>query len=130
MVWDMSTQRAPALIGLRNNDAPWLDLLNEPGDYERVACVINRTIARSFQVDAQRHGAAFAAKVATQAEGKRRAEIIARWFEVLRREFGFSLAQTLDELPRALRAELDGGSYQPPGRNMLWSLQGDADLVH
>ncbi len=42
-----------------------------------------------------------------------------RWFKVLRMEKKLSIERCVDELPKALRAELDGLPYQPHARS-LW----------
>ena len=59
----------------------------------------------------------------TQAEIKRRFDICLRWFKELRFERKFSIERCVDEMPKALRAELDGLPYQPHGRS-LWMPEG------
>lgn len=111
-------------IGPIEDPRPFLSLLNERGNYPLVARKFASTLAASFAEDARRNGAEFVRKIHTQDEEKRRAEILGKWFRRLRGDLGFSLNRTLDELPRALRAELDGGSYTPPEKNRLWAPGG------
>ncbi len=79
-----------------------------------------RILASSFRADRERNGADYEARIHTQTEERRRADILGRWFRELRGA-GFSYARTMDELPKALRAELDGGCYTPPERHRLWT---------
>jgi len=103
---------------------PFLRLIRHPQEHRRVVAAFMQTLAGSFELDKQRNGAEFAKRIHTQSEERRRSEIIARWFRRLRGDLGFSLSRALDELPRALRAELDGGSYTPPEGNTLWAPGG------
>lgn len=107
-----------------SNPAPFRQLANRPGDYDRVATAFARILRASFREDERRHGRAFVDRIHTQAEEKRRAEIIGKWFRELRGGLGFSLSRTLDEIQRALRTELDGGTYTPPEGNRLWAPGG------
>lgn len=49
----------------------------------------------------------------TQAEHRRRGEILVKWFRVLRAEKKWALDRTLQALPDALDAELSGTTYVP-----------------
>lgn len=103
--------------------APYLALANSPQDYRRVADAFVRILKASFDEDARRSGQAFADRVHTQGEERRRARILGKWFRELRNS-GFSTSRTLDEVQRALRTELDGGTYTPPEGNRLWAPGG------
>jgi hypothetical protein len=52
----------------------------------------------------------------TKNDVKRRFDILAKWFKVMRGDLGWSLQRALDTLPRALRAELDGEEFVPDNR--------------
>lgn len=66
----------------------------------------------------------------TRSEIKRRTEICAKWTLVLRRDLKWSIHRILDELPRALRCELDGISYTPTRSDAhTWSASNGRDLV-
>jgi len=58
-------------------------------------------------------GRAFRERVQTQAELKRRSEIMARWFRVFRGDLGYSISQCEMEIGKALRSELDGTLFTP-----------------
>jgi hypothetical protein len=49
----------------------------------------------------------------TQAEHRRRGEILVKWFRTLREEKKWALDRALQALPDALDAELDGRTYEP-----------------
>jgi len=103
---------------------PFLSLVDRPEDKRRTLNGFTNILAGSFREDERRQGKEFVRRIHTLAEEKRRAEIIGRWFRVMRAELGYSLSRTLDEIPRALRTELDGGKYTPPERDQLWAPGG------
>lgn len=103
---------------------PFMDLVRDEEQLRRVFASIVATIDRSFREDATRYGQEHAKRVRTDTEMKRRADILGRWFRVMRGELDWGVARTLDELPRALRAELDGGTYTPPEARSLWAAGG------
>ena len=77
---------------------------------DRVGQVTNsiiKTIRDSFRNDIVLR------PVMTQAEIKRRFDVCIRTFVELRRDLGWSVARILDALPKALRANLDGGTWTP-----------------
>jgi len=76
--------------------------------------MFERELRKSFNTDEKRMGRAFRERVQTQAELKRRCEIMARWFRVFRGDLGYSIARCESEMARALRSELDGELYTPP----------------
>jgi len=76
--------------------------------------MFERELRKSFATDEHRMGKAFRERVQTQAELKRRSQIMARWFRVFRGDLGYSLARCEAEMGRALRSELDGELYTPP----------------
>ncbi len=57
----------------------------------------------------------------TAAEVKRRSEKCVAIFKVLRGDLKWSLDKIIDHLPRYLRAELDGTSWEPEARQALWT---------
>jgi len=103
---------------------PFADLTKDQRQYHVAMRRFVAILAESFRTDAARLGADRAAKLHTQAEERRRADILGRWYRDLRHA-GHSHERSMDELSRALRAELDGAPYTPPERNRLWA-PGDA----
>lgn len=104
---------------------PFADLLNHPGQAGEVTEKLEAMIMESFATDAAREAIAKGTTgkaVVTGAEVKRRFDILADWFKVMRGDMGWSMSRTFDELPRALRAQLDGEIYIPDSRNM-WAPQ-------
>ena len=100
--------------------SPFADLLRTPADFMRCCHGIERALAMSFAEDEARGGPDYRARVQTETEQKRRAEICGQWFRRLRGDLGYTIANTLDELPRALRATLDEDStYQPPPKGRM-----------
>ena len=111
--------RSPSAI-----NSPFADLVSKPEDFKKVINTMTNALAASFNRDEQLHGVAFREKIQTQAEVKRRTDILGRWFRVLRGDCGLSLIRALDELPKALKAEINGEEYTPPEKNRLWSPEG------
>ena len=114
----------PAAI--KHRVTPFADLLNTPEQFKRVEAAFERILADSFMEDERRSGKEFVARIKTQLEIRRRANILGKWFRILRGELGHGMIRTMDELPKALRKELDGESYTPPQKNKLWSPKGVA----
>jgi len=107
-----------------HSKSPFADLLNE-GQAAEVSIRFEQIIMESFATDAGREAIAKGAQgraVVTTAEVKRRFNILADWFKVFRGDMGWSLKRCLDELPRALRAKLDGEIYVPDKR-ASWAPQ-------
>lgn len=100
---------------------PFVELLNNPGQAGEVTQRFEQMIMESFAVDAARKAIASGSTGQAEvkaAELKRRFNILADWFKVMRGDMGWSMSRTFDELPRALRAQLDGEIYVPDSRNM------------
>lgn len=57
----------------------------------------------------------------TAAEIKRRFDILAGWFGVMKGDLGWSLQRVMDSLPIALQKTLAGESYTPDVRHAAWS---------
>ncbi len=72
---------------------------------------IEQAIARSFRDDNAR---------VTGAEVRRRFAICERLLRHLRGDLGWGLQRALDHLPRYLRCELDGASWEPDART-IWT---------
>ena len=85
-------------------------LVNE-GAVGRVVRGFERVIARSFQQDKGTR---------TQAEVRRRFDICARIFRMLRGDLKWTVPRILDHLGEYLRAELDGLPWTPNERS-LWT---------
>lgn len=106
--------------------APFAELLTEPGQVGEVTLQFERMIQDSFATDAVRdlqvNGVRGQPKV-TAAEIRRRFEILAYWFKVLKGDMCWSLQRVIDELPRVLRTVLDGGQYVPNVRRSMWTPQ-------
>jgi len=95
-------------------------------DEEQAAAVLNgfiRNLKISFIEDARREGKnleQIKGKI-TEAEKRRRVEIIAMWFRRLRGDYGFSAIRSVELSGKALRAELDGETFTPPVERKLWA---------
>jgi hypothetical protein len=81
----------------------------------RVVRAIEDAIMLSFGRDAARDGRE---PRMTGDEVKRRFDMCVSIFKTLRGDLGWSIERTLDNLPRLLRAELDGVPWIPDGRAM------------
>ena len=106
---------------LFNKSSPFAEFLNNPQDALKVSNRFHNIIMRSFATDAARKAQANGSRAeirATEAEVTRRFNFLVGWFRTLRGDMGMSLQRTLDELPQALRAELDEGTYVPSPRTM------------
>lgn len=104
-------------------NTPFSDLVDKPGQIGLVTQKFEKMIFDSFAVDAARKAMETGSKglsSVTMAETKRRFDILADWFKTLRGDMGWSVSRTLDELPRALRAQLDGEVYVPSVRS-VWA---------
>lgn len=107
-----------------------IDVLRElaNGDPERVRRIVARiahVVAETFEEDRSRSGIVLLRGVSpTDAEAKRRTNLAYDWFIRLRVEAGYSSTKALDFLPRALRAELDGESWEPPPAERGWTAEG------
>lgn len=80
--------------------------------FRRVTARITKTIEGSFIEDRSR---------ITGREVRRRFTICERWFRALRSEHGWSVPRILDNLPRILRADLDGAPFDPTAERLIWS---------
>jgi hypothetical protein len=103
---------------------PFYRLLDNPEQYEATVRRMMMILAGSFRTDQQRTGKGYRSKAVTEHEKRRRMTILIKWFRLMRSESGYSLQRTLDELPRALRTELDGRVFEPPPKNRLWTPEG------
>jgi len=66
----------------------------------------------------------------TRDEFKRRTQICAKWLLTLRNDIGWAAQRALDELPKALRCELDGIPYSPTREGKdTWSVDNGRDLI-
>ncbi len=91
--------------------SPLTDLLQTPASLSAVTIGIQRAVERSLKSHPMRK--------LTRDEVKRRFGICVRWFKVLRVEKKLSIERCVDEMPKALRAELDGRPYEAHARS-LW----------
>lgn len=111
--------------GERRERRPFLGVASNRNALRTAYRIFHDTVEQSFAEDQRHHGEFFVTKTRTKHEEKRRLRICFRWFEVMRRDYSFSLQRIADELPRALRTELNGGTYSPPERQTLWAPEGD-----
>jgi len=92
------------------------EFLNSPEQLATVTQRIEGMLFDSFKEDARKSRSREIQ--VSNSEMRRRFEILTNWFRVLRGDMGYSLQRTLDEMPMALRAELDGVPYVPNQRTM------------
>jgi hypothetical protein len=110
-----------------NDAAPFADLIDRPDQQEALVRYIIQTVTRSY-AEAVAHlpppaRAAAIARARSDTEDRRRAQIC---FEALRawRHHGYALQRACDELPRALRAALEGTVHPIPAPGRIWSPDG------
>jgi hypothetical protein len=80
--------------------------------YQRVALSFYRTIEASYVHDRSRP---------TQAETKRRFEMLEQTFRMLRHDYQWGVDRILAVLPKALRCKLDGVSWDPGAESRIWT---------
>jgi hypothetical protein len=109
---------------------PFAQLVRSPAEAHEVFKAICSALKRSFDEDERRLGSGFRSKIETQAEVERRTEIMCGWFRTLRNECSYSTQRAISVLPDALRTELDGGKYEPPKAEGMYTdgqaIQGEA----
>lgn len=88
----------------------------------RVTVGITESIERSFRNDE------ILRPVRTRDEIERRFRICIKWFVTLRRDLGWTVPRILDDLPKALRHELDGTPYSPDESRNAWLGKGGPSL--
>lgn len=77
---------------------------------------ISHAVGTSFAADGSR---------STRAEVTRRFEICLSLLEQQCMDYGFSLSRGINNLPRGLRARLDGGDWDPRVKSSTWLSGGD-----
>ena len=104
----------------RSDGTPFGDLVRDERELAKAVNAVIRMVQQSFVDDRRRQMQGLGIARQTEREEKRRVDICGAWFRTTRGDFGWSLVKTLDELPKALRAELDGAEYKPPAAGRLW----------
>lgn len=104
-----------------NKGHPFAELAGQPAARAAVEKGMTRALSLAYQEDARRSGSEFARRMDTLAERRRRFKILVKWYGILTVDCRYSPQHAVDELPRALRAELDGTPYAPPPANRLWA---------
>ncbi len=107
----------------RSDGSPFLGLTKDPRQEREATAAFVRILSASFDDDVRLRGREAALRGLTISEQRRRAGIMARWYRDLR-GMGHGHIRAMDELAKALRAELDGLPYTPPERNRLWAPGG------
>lgn len=95
------------------------ELSKDPLEQMRVARSITETVKKSLRADAVREGKVVVR--ATENDIKKRMAIAIEIFGTLRNDCGYSVAHALDEVPRGLRAALDGVAWEPPPKDRMWA---------
>jgi hypothetical protein len=90
---------------------PFRRFLTTPQEFEETTVKVERILWESFADD--RKNSRIHVPI-TRDETKRRFKIVERWFGIMRGDMHFSNIKTMDLLPRALRAEIDGTDFVPP----------------
>ena len=106
------------------NSTPFAALVGKPEDMQKVCAAFVEIVRKSFDRDEVMNGRVFRQKIQTESEVKRRSAILGKWFRIMRADLGLGLSRTLDELPRALQAEIEHTEYKLPNKNRLWSPRG------
>lgn len=95
---------------IRNSDSAFAELVKRPEDLKFLFKSLAAVIGNSFKQDGDR-GSIISL---TDTEFRRRFKICEKWFRIMRGDCGYSVERTVDFLPRALRADLDGTEFEPP----------------
>lgn len=88
-----------------------------------VVAGVERAVAASFEADRAPgrvilvHGGPRISRT----EMKRRGELCLKVFRVLRGDLKWGVDRIVDELPKYLRAELDGVAWEPEAKRALWA---------
>lgn len=104
------------------------DILRELAgeDPKKLRIILDRitaAVAETFKEDRTRSGIVLLSQISpSQAEVKRRTNLAYDWFIRLRADCHYSTRKALDYLPRAIRAELDGESWEPPPAETSWGF--------
>lgn len=102
----------------------FLDLVTS-AQMPTVLAGVERAVLRSFNEDQQPGRIILVTgarnRAPTRAEQKRRAEICVKIFKVLRGDLSWGVERILDSLPKFLRCELDGRSWEPEARRATWT---------
>ena len=99
-----------------------------PRQVSELGQAICAALQQSFDWDEREMGAGFRQKIQTQAEVKRRGEILCRMFRDMREAGGFSFNRAVAMLSPGLRQELNGKRFEPPKAAGMYSsdAQGEA----
>lgn len=94
---------------------------DQPGRIRLIRDGVSEAVAGSFVADGSR---------ITTSEVSRRRDICTKAFVMLFKECGWASIRCIDELPKALRSELDGVPYTPTrsGKNS-WGADNGRDLI-
>lgn len=103
---------------IRSRETAFSGLIRREADVVNLYKGISKAIGLSLAHDKKEHPLSF---VPTQTTIEERFKICEKWIRIMRGDCGYSLDRTLDFLPRALRTELDGGSFEPPKAGVGWS---------
>lgn len=105
---------------------------DEPGRLRMMLDAIVETVGASFVADTKPiNGVIDTDRVKMPLEEiKRRTEMCAKWMMILRRDYKWATHRVLDELPKALRCELDGIPYTPTREGRAtWAADNARDLI-
>jgi hypothetical protein len=100
---------------------PFAPLASQPELRRKVEVGLIRALQTAYRQDVAAIGKDYADRINTEGERRRRFAILVHWYEMLTGDCRYSPQHAVDELPRALRAELDGTPYAPPPANRLWT---------
>ncbi len=106
----------------RQSGTPFLDLTKDPKVGHYLFKRVTQIVSNSFREDAHREGKNVSQLKITQSEVKRRADIVGNWYRAMT-EMGLSSPNTIEHLARALRVELDGGTFTPPTPGKMWASE-------
>ncbi len=103
------------LVPKQSGEAVFLELTRDPKQLMYAMKRFHRSVSESFRKDG-----IFAP---TSAMEKERVAIALKWFAIMRRDMKWSVERALDNIPSAIEAEKNGGTWDPP--NGLWAAPGD-----
>lgn len=115
------------IIGASQNNTPRVFAQMNERQSKLLAKKYESLIAASFNEDARQRRGLTGLIVngksnITDNEIKRRFDILKKWTEIMVGDLHWTWIKTVDHLPDALRTELDGKVYEPPGNERaMWT---------
>lgn len=109
------------------------EMLARPSDFRRVCAAIEALVIASLREELASKTILMPSdvRVPSRAELKRRVDYCVEVFAILRFDCHYSTVRALDELPKALRAMLEGRTWEPadPFARATWAKRDGEQMV-